>query len=322
MNMNKKNRMFVCLMAIAMVMMSLLPSCYGGAIECKEEKLEIDNNIDSNIIIDDDNAINDNAIVLDGNIVADVGSDRLRVVRPSINLTDGQTIDFNANETSNGTYLIDKTLQINIDVINGTNDNTILGRYITTCIILVKKDRPLISGLLKNLFLGKILNINRTNVFSEGEKYIEIPLLYETDETSENIVMHILAIGTIFASKGQPTITHKKIDLKFVYSSESPPPDTTPPVTICILDGEQIEKDVYTGEVIASLEAYDEESEIEQTMQRFDYFNPDGAGISSSWGEYNKSLVFSNKGKYIIHFYSIDTAENIELEKTRNFHIF
>ena len=65
--------------------------------------------------------------------------------------------------------------------------------------------------------------------------------MYETEEKSEDIVMHILAIGTIFgiASKGQPIIAYKRIDLEFVYSSDNPQ-DTTPPVTICILDGKQI----------------------------------------------------------------------------------
>ena len=305
--MNKRNRkkgIFVPLAAVTMIVMLLLPSCYGIAIEYKVKKLDADGCADNDMII------------LDGNIVANVDNNKLRAVKPLINLVDGQIIDFNVSETDSGKYYVNKTLRINIDVVNGTNDSTLLGRYLTTCIILLKKDRPLISGLLRGLFMGKILNINRTNVFSEGEKHIDISLLYETGEESESVVMHVLAIGTI------PNIVHKRIDLEFVYSS-GVPQDTTPPVTICTLEGEMIEENVYADKVVVSLEAYDGESRIKQTMQRFDYYNySTGLNTSSPWEEYDESLVFSKRGEYNFHYYSVVVADNTEVKKKRIFSIF
>ena len=228
MQLSGKPRAFVLLSVIIIVAMLLFPSCYGIPIKRKEKMLKIDH------IIDND------TLVLDGTIIADIDDNKLRAVRPSINLTNGQNIYFNISEMEGEKYFIDKTLHIDIDVVNNTTHSTLFGRYITTCIVLLRKNQSFGSGFLKNLFIGKILNINRTNVFSEGEKCIEIPLSYETDKPSENIVMHVLAMGTIIGiiSNGQPIIAHEKIDLEFIYTFDNPQ-DTTPPVTICILDGEE-----------------------------------------------------------------------------------
>lgn len=88
-------------------------------------------------------------------------------------------------------------------------------------------------------------------------------------------------------------------------------PDTTPPETICILDG-IMEGGIYITEVTVTLIATDDGSGVNYTMYKIN------EGV---WQVYSEPFVISENGTYAIYFYSVDFAENVEPEKSRTFTI-
>lgn len=187
--------------------------------------------------------IEDDVIKLNGSIIATVYNNYLGLVSPSINLSNGQTLEFNASNTGDNTYYIDSVLKIDVEVNNSLSKQLSLVRYLRTHIFIIKHHKKLfpIGNIIKRWFIGKPWTISRINVISDKNKSIEIPLEYETTEESENASMYILCIGTprrIFRP-GLPIFAFKKINLELVYRSTYN--DTTPPVTICEIVGKILE---------------------------------------------------------------------------------
>ena len=88
-------------------------------------------------------------------------------------------------------------------------------------------------------------------------------------------------------------------------------PDMDPPVTICTLDGELV-GGVYVSDVTVTLTATDDISGVNYTMYKIN---------DDIWQEYSSPFVVSEDGTYIIYFYSVDNAGNVELEKNCTFTI-
>jgi hypothetical protein len=87
--------------------------------------------------------------------------------------------------------------------------------------------------------------------------------------------------------------------------------DTTPPVTTCTLDGD-LQGDVYTSDVTATLTATDDDSGVDYTMYKVD---------NGTWNTYSTPFVVSGDGEHTIGFYSVDNANNTEEEKSTTFTI-
>ena len=87
-----------------------------------------------------------------------------------------------------------------------------------------------------------IWTFDRFDVNSDEEKYIEIPLDYETSQSSEDVTLLVLAFGTLtgILSKNRTVFAKERIDLKFLYNT-SEIIDQTPPITYCILEGKKTE---------------------------------------------------------------------------------
>ena len=87
--------------------------------------------------------------------------------------------------------------------------------------------------------------------------------------------------------------------------------DTTPPTTICNLNGTQ-SGGVYITDVTATLSATDDMSGVNKTMYKVD---------SGIFTQYSIPVLITGNGAHKISFYSIDNAGNIEQEKNRTFTI-
>lgn len=181
----------------------------------------------------------DNLVKLDGSIIAEVSDEFFGSVFPSINLSDKYTFEINVSEIEEATYQVDSSVKIPVEVVNDVTKQYLFGRYLTTLIFIVRKNR---DELLQGRLLGRILrSIERFNVFSEEEKFVEIPLNYNVDNLKENASLYIFAIGSIIGilSGEKPVFVHKRIDLEFLYNATEKI-DVTPPTTICIVEGEKI----------------------------------------------------------------------------------
>jgi len=180
----------------------------------------------------------DNVVKLNGSIIAEVSDKYLGAVFPSLNLSDNYVLEVNVSKISNDAYQVDSVVKIPVEVVNNVTKQYLLGRYLTTFIFIVRKNN---DALLEGKLIDKILRaLGRFNVFSEGEKFVEIPLSYETIDTTENASLYIFALGSLTGvlARDKPVFARKVIDLEFLYNV-SDIIDVTPPVTMCILEGEK-----------------------------------------------------------------------------------
>ena len=259
-----------------------------------------------------------NIIELKGTINVDLEKEG---VYPSINLLDSQVLNFGANIIDEG-FIINKTIRVNIKVFK--NATVLLDKYLTTLIFFQRKDCSLfpLRSLISRLFVGKILNINITNVVKSGNRYIDIPLNYETSSYREEINMHIFALGQpvlkVLSKTDKPILIHKKIKLDFVYANT----DFIPPISSHIISGEMNESGIYTNNVTIELEAFDEESGVDFIKFSYKYDDRLGHIIQIPWTNYEKPIVLSKKGDYTFGYYSVDQASNQEQIKNFSFTIW
>lgn len=177
---------------------------------------------------------NKQVITLNGTVKAEWLKDRylrnqwLGIVSPSINLSEDQTICINlvGEPVENETIYVNRSLRIDIEVIGEPGRLFLLGRYVTTCVLLLRETRGIfpLKGILDRWFAGRILTITRTNIASDEEKYIEIPFQYSiANETEgETIQMYVFVWGmfpgdTQSGSDQLPVIEHRVINLEVIY---------------------------------------------------------------------------------------------------------
>jgi FG-GAP-like repeat len=87
--------------------------------------------------------------------------------------------------------------------------------------------------------------------------------------------------------------------------------DTSPPVTICTLDGE-MNGTAYISDVTVTLTATDTYSGVDYTTYKLD---------NGTWTTYDGSFVVSSIGNHFLRFYSVDKAGNQEAQKNTSFTI-
>jgi len=183
----------------------------------------------------------ENVVEFNGSIIGKLSEEYFGMVSPSINISEYQTLELNTTKTVNNTYLVDSVLKINVEVIGNIDKQYILGRYLIISIVIRRETENLsfYRASQELDLIEKILkSFSRTNLLSEDEKYIEIPLQYETSCRSENASVYIFAIGfpCRLLSLDEPGFVFKILDLKLIYDS-SVIYDEIPPVTVCQLEG-------------------------------------------------------------------------------------
>jgi hypothetical protein len=83
-------------------------------------------------------------------------------------------------------------------------------------------------------------------------------------------------------------------------------PDTTPPVTTCILSGKNVGSNTFTVSVTVSLSAVDDLSGVQRSMYSIN---------NGPWTVYSTPFAITKLGTYTISYYSIDNAGNQESTK-------
>lgn len=259
-----------------------------------------------------------NIIELTGSIDANLYGEKFVVVYPTINMSTSQMLNINTTEV-NGSYEVNATLRIRIKTPDTTNQSFLLKRYITVFATVMRKNQPLISGLLRDLFLGK--SLTRINIFEQNYTvlYVDVPLKYETKQQDEEQRIFILAIGNVvgFFLKSPPTIALQTVDLTCHYSAVTE--DTIPPLTDLILTGNFYEG-VYLTQVQVSFKASDELSTVAYTTYRYTYSYNDMV-VQSRWLTYTEPFLFESPGQYDIEYYSADSVGNIESTQATSFYI-
>ena len=83
--------------------------------------------------------------------------------------------------------------------------------------------------------MKKINNVSKINVFSEGDKFIDIYLDYEISSSTETAGLTIFTFGSLTSilSREKPVFEYKKIWLDLEYNLK----DIIPPETVCLLEG-------------------------------------------------------------------------------------
>ena len=205
------------MVTIAIVMMAIL----SGTTVIANQNIGVD-------------GVEKDVVKLEGSIVAKIYGGFLGLVSPSINLSNSQILEFNTTKIGDDTYSVDSVLKIDIDVVGNASRRYLLGRCLLIRISIRREGKHILPlrGLLQRWFIGRPLIVRRINVVRSGEKYVEIPLRYETSCVSENASVYIFAKGT---PRGFPVFAFKKIDLELVYRKSDYFEDTIPPVTICEL---------------------------------------------------------------------------------------
>jgi hypothetical protein len=270
----------------------------------------------------------ENVIELSGSISANLYGEKFAVVYPTIDLDTTQTLSINTTEV-NGTYEVNSTLRIQVHTPDDWNTTFLVKRYLTVFATVMRKNQPLISGLLKDLFLGK--SVTRINVLEKNATalYVDIPLKYNAKTQDEEQRIFILAVGNIFGllMKSPPVIQFQTVDLVCHYSA--PIVDTIPPVTKIVINGELApgEENVYLHYADVSFVAVDDDgtaqgTPVDYTSFRYTYTTPGGVeGQQTPWITYDTAQKFIQSGQYYIEYYSVDRAGNFESPQTANFEI-
>ncbi len=184
-------------------------------------------------------------VTLSGTIIARVYEEYLGGVSPIINISENQTLEFNATLTENNTYLVNSLLKIDVEIFGNTSAEYLLGRYLLASILIIREDEDLFSDefLSGDAILEKFLrSVHRIDVLSKDEKQIEIPLEYETSRPFEDVTMNIFLVGTpgFLLSNGIHIFDYNQIKLELVYDN-STKTDSVPPFTVCELEEEFLE---------------------------------------------------------------------------------
>lgn len=265
-----------------------------------------------------------NIVELQGSIDTHVFGERFQIIYPTINISASQSISLNTTQV-NDTYVVNGTLRIHV---NTPFNHTTSKRYLTVFATVMRKNQPLISGLLRDLFLGR--KLTRINVFSENENdtYVDVPLQYEAKQQDEEQRIFILAIGNVIGllMKSPPVVQFKTVDIACHYSA--PVEDTIPPVTKIYISGDLAEgyENVYIQKVGVSFTAYDDDGTAQGTPVRYttfkvSYSTVGGVEQQTEWLTYADPFQLNTTGTYQIDYYSVDRAGNFESPQTENFEI-
>jgi uncharacterized repeat protein (TIGR02543 family) len=169
------------------------------------------------------NVNEDNNIKLNGSILVEITDEYLGAVFPLINLSSNDIFKFNVTSINRDTYQVNYTLRIDIEVLGNLNKSYAFGRYLTTLVLISRENRDSeeSSILYRDLILNRLTwVIDRFNLASPGEKFIEIPIQYETNLSSENVTIHIFTLGSLtgFLAKGKIVFDHKLVNLKILHN--------------------------------------------------------------------------------------------------------
>lgn len=266
-----------------------------------------------------------NVIELQGSVTAHFwnGSGLLWTVYPTIDMNSEQTLNINTTETNDSSWEVNATLRININK-EDTNQSFALKKYINVFAVVMRKNKPLISGLLRDLFLGR--SMQRINVLKlinasdpNSSLYLDVPLRYVTKEQDEQQRVFIIAVGSVLGLflKSPPVIAIETVDLTCHYSTATD--DALPPITDLILTGNFYEG-VYLTQVQVSFKASDELSTVAYTTYRYTYSYNDMV-VQSRWLTYTEPFLFESPGQYGIEYYSVDSVGNIESTQATSFYI-
>jgi len=181
----------------------------------------------------------DDILTIDGSIIAHVSDKGLGSVYPEINLSETYNLTINTSYIDNA-YKVDSILRIPVEVVNISSKEYIFGRYLRSFIFVKRSfNGKLTAGQLIGRFLR---SLSRINVFSEGDKYIDVSLNYEipgstTKNETANLTIFTFGSLTSLLSREKPVFEYKKIRLDLEYNLK----DIIPPVTVCLLIGIQKE---------------------------------------------------------------------------------
>jgi len=113
----------------------------------------------------------------------------------------------------------------------------------------------------------------------------------------------------LFKIKMQRAIHQQQTLITFQYLGKGFGNDTTPPITICILnplepDGEN---GWYVSKITVTLNATDDDSGVNITHYKLD---------GGAWQTYLESFTITLDGQHLLKYYSVDNAGNIEPERS------
>lgn len=240
------------------------------------------------------------------------------LVYPTIEMPGEQDLFINTSD-ENGSWVVNATLRIRVDKPEIVNHSYLLPRCITVFAIVMRKNQPLISGVLRDLFLGRMFT--RINVFkANSSDYILLPLKYTAKEKDEEHRVFIVAIGSVvgFFASAPPLVVLKTVDLNCHYSNTSA--DIIPPVTTIELDGIWLYEGTYDGAVKVSFLSNDEQSMVDHTSYSYTYRTQNDL-YESGWSTYTAPDDFMAPGRYDFSFYSVDAVGNVESIKKASFNI-
>jgi len=169
------------------------------------------------------NVNEDNNVKLNGSILVEITDEYLGAAFPLINLSSNDVFKFNVTSINRDTYQVNYTLRIDIEVLGNFNNSYAFGRYLTTLVLISRENRGSEESniLYRDLILNRLIwVIDRFNLVSAGEKFIEIPLQYVTNLSSENVTIHIFTLGSLtgFLAKGKLVFDHKIVNLKILHN--------------------------------------------------------------------------------------------------------
>lgn len=319
--MNKKNGTKICALILLGVFIAQGAGATGQPSLTSKDGLT-----------DDDKQENETQFVdLNGFIRANlfnstVGLKLNSLVYPTIEMPDSQVLNIDT-EQQNDSWVVNATLRIRVYRGNDSdqgwmaNKSYIIPRTLTVFMVVIRKNQPLISGAIRDLFLGR--GKTKINLFKDNQSdWAEIPLKYTTKTQDESQRVFIIAMGSLlgFISESPPVVIMKTVDISCHYSTA--PFDVIPPVTRITLTGDEFEPNFFRGKVAVSFDASDEASDIQETMVQYTTSSPDGSANSSKWLEYtDEPLMLYASGSYAVQYYSVDTAGNKEPMNVKTFEI-
>jgi hypothetical protein len=319
--MNKKNGTKICAMILIVVFIAQvgagatrpsLSSNPGDELNGKGQRLENESQV----------------IMLSGSITANLcngsGGVLKNLIYPSIDMPGEQALSINTTK-DNDSWVVNASLRIWINKGDASqragsmNKSYLIKRCLTIFAVVIRKNQPLISGVLRDLFLGR--SFTRINVFSPNSSdYVDIPLIYSTKKQDEEQRVFIFAIGSLMGllAESPPIFAMKTIDLSCHYSTATE--DSLPPFTTIVLTGEEIGDNVFSRKAMVSFLSNDELSTVACTSYSYTFSN-EQMMYQSSWMTYDEPTEYDNPGLYVFSYYSEDSAGNVEPVKTESFNI-
>lgn len=308
--MNKKNGKKICAMMLVLVFIVQV-----GAGASRPSLIKVSDEITGIKGADENES---QVIYLNGSITANIRNGSRGIlsglVYPSIDMQDEQALTISTVK-NNESWDVNATLRIRLNKPEMSNRSYLIPRCITVFVVVLRKNQPLISGLLGDLFLG--MKLVKINVFNEDSSdYIEIPLSYSAKKQDEEQRVFIFAVGSLLglSAEAPPILARKTVDISCHYSVVEEG-DIIPPFTWITLTGDEFVPNVFTGSVNIELQSIDNSSSVVDTQYQCIVSGVSGEH-SSGWMEYNGTQTYTEEGDYTFRFYSQDAVGNMEPVKT------